>query len=680
MQTLSVRDRVTAAIIGTLGSLLVLVLGRTLRVEWLGQEHDTLLEKAGKKKIYVFWHEHLLTLTYTHRRRGICVLVSRHRDGEFIAKVLHRLGFSTARGSSSRGGSEGALEMCRSYRKGWDLGVTPDGPRGPRRRAQPGAVRLAQLTGASLLPMAVAAEKRIVLNSWDRFQIPLPFSRVVIAYDEPVEVARSASASEIDALRERLEESLTRVSATAQAAATVSARASFAVQMYGALTTILFAVCSPVALVGLARDRRKWLNRLGRVNVPSRVPRPGKRRLWIHAASVGEVRATAKLVKHICEDSDSEVVFSTTTPAGQAVARSCLDGPRAFFFLPLDVPFAVTRAVGTIDADSLVLVETELWPALIAEAKRKGMKVAVVNGKVSDKAGQRYASFSYLFRHLFGLLDVVVAQSERNARKFEQLGTPRERISVAGNIKQDAQEISGARLGMRETLGWPPSDVVFIAGSTRPGEERPVCEGFREARSSFEGLRLVLAPRHLKRVDEVLRTVDSLGLTRSRWSRVRGAACDAEQGRAVHSEARPGAAGAGEPGQGVGAAPPAPPDVLILDTIGDLAAAYHESDVAFVGGTLSGHGGHNILEPASAGLAILAGPSRENIEEESGVLSERGALLRVENAMQISDILVDLARSGEERRTRGGKALEFYRSRPVASLIAFGELRKAGII
>jgi lysophospholipid acyltransferase (LPLAT)-like uncharacterized protein len=206
--TLSLRDRLTAAAVGLAGFMAIQVLGRTLRVRWLDQQGLARTEGKGQGRIFNFWHGQLLTLAYTHRKQGICVLVSRHRDGECITRVLRLLGFATARGSSSNGGHQGAFEMCRHFRHGRDLAVTPDGPRGPRHRVQPGAVYLAQRTGARLVPIACAAEKRVVLNTWDRFEIPLPFSKVVIVEEQAISVPRSLGRSEVATYAAALEAAL----------------------------------------------------------------------------------------------------------------------------------------------------------------------------------------------------------------------------------------------------------------------------------------------------------------------------------------------------------------------------------------------------------------------------------------------------------------------------------------
>lgn len=208
MKRLSVLDRLTAAAAGLAGAGLVALLGRSLRVEWLGPGDTAAGQSGAGRKIFAFWHGELLPLGYVHRRRGICVLVSRHRDGECAARILRRLGFHTARGSSSDAGLEGAFQMCASLRNGRDAGVALDGPKGPRHRVQPGVVYLAQRTGASVVPIACRVERRLVLNTWDGFQVPLPFSRVVVVSQAPIRVPQRLSRSDVEAYRALLEREL----------------------------------------------------------------------------------------------------------------------------------------------------------------------------------------------------------------------------------------------------------------------------------------------------------------------------------------------------------------------------------------------------------------------------------------------------------------------------------------
>jgi lysophospholipid acyltransferase (LPLAT)-like uncharacterized protein len=175
-----------ARLVGLVGAGLIRALGATWRVRVIGREHEDACRDSGRGFLYAFWHGQLLPLVYLRRRRGITVLVSQNRDGEYIAQVIHREGFGTVRGSSSRGGFRSLLEMSRLGENGQAIGITPDGPRGPRRRAQPGVLLVAQRAGVPILPLAAAARPRRRLDSWDRFLIPAPFARVVLGFGAPI--------------------------------------------------------------------------------------------------------------------------------------------------------------------------------------------------------------------------------------------------------------------------------------------------------------------------------------------------------------------------------------------------------------------------------------------------------------------------------------------------------------
>ena len=184
---------------------LLTLLGHTWRIERRRMhERDARLDR-GERCIFAFWHARLLPLVFTHRRRSIAVLVSRHRDGELIARIITRLGFETGRGSSTRGGEEGIRDMLRHAEEHRMLAITPDGPRGPAERVKPGLVYLASRTGFPILPIAAASSHEWVLRSWDRFRIPRPFSKIVVAYGDPITVPAKLADPEVDTWRLRVE-------------------------------------------------------------------------------------------------------------------------------------------------------------------------------------------------------------------------------------------------------------------------------------------------------------------------------------------------------------------------------------------------------------------------------------------------------------------------------------------
>jgi len=190
------------------GALLVRVLGATWRVDRSGLSALDAAIAGGQRCIFAFWHARLLPLVWTHRGRGIAVLVSRHRDGELITRIIERLGFVTGRGSSTRGGEEGLMDMLSLAEEGRLLAITPDGPRGPAGRMKPGLVFLASKSGLPIVPVATASRRSRVLRSWDRFRIPHPFTRVVVAYGDPIAVPRGLEGEALEAWRARVEKAL----------------------------------------------------------------------------------------------------------------------------------------------------------------------------------------------------------------------------------------------------------------------------------------------------------------------------------------------------------------------------------------------------------------------------------------------------------------------------------------
>ncbi|HEY3120493.1 MAG TPA: glycosyltransferase N-terminal domain-containing protein, partial [Vicinamibacteria bacterium] len=307
---------------------------------------------------------------------------------------------------------------------------------------------------------------------------------------------------------------------------------------------------------------RTFRERLGRLPP---LNRGGERSIWVHAVSVGEVLAVRGLVESLRRRFPGRRVFlSTTTVTGNTVARQSVatDG---LFFAPFDWPGPVRRALEAVDPALLVLVETELWPNLIHEARRRGTRIALVNGRISPRSFPRYRRLRALLREVLEEVDLFLMQGEAHARRVREMGAPADRVRVLGNLKYDAPPAgSGGEAGglIAAEAGRP----VWVAGSTARGEETLVLEAFRRARERVPSLRLVLAPRHPERFEEAAALVAAAGFHGARRSRL----------------------GAGGWREG---------DVLLLDTLGELAAAYAGATVVFVGGSLVAAGGHNVLEP-----------------------------------------------------------------------------------
>jgi len=383
-------------------------------------------------------------------------------------------------------------------------------------------------------------------------------------------------------------------------------------QAGAALTAVVGA---PVGAAALLARPRLWSGLPERLGVWPRLPQGG---VWVHASAVGEIRAASRLVD-LLRKRDRIVCTSTWTLPGRAAMRRWRPAVPCHL-APIDHPWCVDIALARVAPALLVLVETELWPSWIAAAQRCGIPVVIVSGRLSDRSFPRYRRFAPLLAKTLGRLRAVGARSEVDAERFRNLGTPTERVTVTGDLKLDLADAPPPLAPdldalLRNTRFW-------VAGSTHAGEETPVAEAFEAALRAGHPHALVVAPRHPPRAGEVERLMRRRGHRTCRRSRT-------------------------------GAAPLVPGDVLVLDTVGELASVYARADAAFVGGSLVPIGGHNVLEPASAGRPVLYGPHTRNVGPPVEILEAAGAAHRVANAQELGRALIGLLADPGAARARG---------------------------
>jgi len=366
----------------------------------------------------------------------------------------------------------------------------------------------------------------------------------------------------------------------------------------------------------LARDQR-----LAR-RLPSVVPGS----LWIHGASVGEARIIGALAKEIRRRRPGQplaVSSVTTTGHAQLPKPPAID---AAFFLPLDFPSVQRRAFDVIAPSMIVLVETELWPNLLAEARRRRVPVVIVNGRLAPERLTRYRRLSGLYGPLLCGIDAIGAAGRDETARFLALGVSERAVHVLGNLKFDLPAPDDDPAVIRARSGLAPDRPVVVAGSTGDGEDRLVLDAFSTARRDVPDLLLLLAPRHPERFASAAEEAARRGLFVSRVS---------------------------------GGAAAADVDVLLVDTIGQLAALYALAGSAFVGGSLVPVGGHNLLEPLAAGVPVLFGPHTHHVAEIAAELQRTGAGLRVENADALGRAWAELATQPDERARRVALGREF---------------------
>lgn len=371
---------------------------------------------------------------------------------------------------------------------------------------------------------------------------------------------------------------------------------------------LLIAAASPwLAFRALTQGKYRdgWAAKfLGRV--PGR--RGRGRCLWLHAVSVGEVNLLAPILQRWEEQHpDWECVISTTTLTGFQLAQKRYS-PRLVFYCPLDFTWAVARAMRRVRPDLLVLTELEIWPNLIHAAARHGAKVAIINGRLSDRSLRGYGNVSFVVRPALAAIDLVAAQNEEYAARFLQLGAADGAVQVTGSIKFDgacADRANPTTLRLAELAGISPRDLVFLAGSTQAPEESLALDAFRKLAATNDALRLILVPRHPERFEEVAKLLDQSGIGWQRRSRLESDGADAQ--------AR----------------------VLLVDAVGELAAWWGTARVAFVGGSLGKRGGQNMIEPAAYGAAVCFGPNTWNFRDVVAQLLAREAAVVVKNGAEL---------------------------------------------
>ena len=387
---------------------------------------------------------------------------------------------------------------------------------------------------------------------------------------------------------------------------------------------------------------------LGRVQHPAldELHRQNRPVVWFHGVSVGEIHLLRQVVGRFRQRRpECGCVISTTTDTGYDEACKIFPDLPVILW-PLDFTWAVKRALAAVGPQLVVLAEGEIWPNFLLAAKRQGVKVAIINGRMSPRSCKRFGRIRWLVRRFFARLDLIAAQTTEYALNYRFLGG--ENVHVTGSVKYDGAD--GSRdnprtENLRRLLGIEPGQPVWIAGSTQAPEEEIVVGIYRKLRIEFPSLRLIIVPRQKDRFEEVAQLLDRSGLSYLRRSRV----------------GVPPSGGFHEPPEG------GTPTVLV-DTIGELSALWGLADVAFVGGSLDGkRGGQNMIEPAAYGAAVLFGPHTWNFKETVSQLLKQQAALQVADAVELEKTVRRLLGDAALRGQLGAAAKRFVQSQQGAT-------------
>jgi 3-deoxy-D-manno-octulosonic-acid transferase len=411
--------------------------------------------------------------------------------------------------------------------------------------------------------------------------------------------------------------------------------------VYSALLLAVLVLGAPYWLLRMAtsgRYRAGLAQRLGLVPLRLRVLIRLREVIWIHAVSVGEVLAATRLVAELSTTLGDEwvVVVSTTTATGQTLAQERFGTARVFFY-PLDIGWAVRAYLKVLRPRMLVLMESELWPRMLVECGRAGVPVAVVNARVSDRSFARGMRVRAIWGRALRRVTLFLAQSGEDARRLVAMGAREESMRVAGNLKYDVRAPKRSRVAelIREAAAERP---ILVAGSTAPrknddalSEDEMIIQAWEGSLRREMGVMLVLAPRHPERFLEVEAVASEFRVKKA--SELAAVGMNTQvfaESVAERITAKDGL-----------------PEIVLLDTIGDLAAVYELACVAFVGGSLVRKGGHNPLEPAQFGVPVVMGPSFENFRDVVGRMQDADGIRIVKEQEELPTVLVDLLTNPE---------------------------------
>jgi 3-deoxy-D-manno-octulosonic-acid transferase len=631
--------------------------------EYLGRQHPVIL---------AMWHGQFMLLPLLQQHAvTVKAMVARHGDAELIGEALRQFDIELIRGAGAgdrkrdRGGATALREAVRALAEGTTVAMTADVPPGPARISGTGIVTLARMTGRPIIAVAAASSRYTSFDTWSRMTLNLPHSKLALVAGEPIFAPRDADEAALEAVRQKIEQQLNRVTNRAyeivgadisratpleHLPADPAAKPGTAINLYRAA----LAMARPAAPLLLAYRTRQGkedpARKAERLGIASAI-RPLGPLVWVHAASVGETNVALPLIEEILKsNSELSVLLTTGTTTSAALAKARLPKRAIHQYIPLDVRTYTNRFLDHWQPSLAIFTESEIWPNLVLETSGRAIPLALINARMSPRSMRRWRRFARSARPLFARFDVALAQNDRIARMLRTLGA--RNVANAGNLKIDspAPPADPAELArLKAAIAGRP---CMLAASTHPGEEQIVAEAHKLLRAEFPNLLTIIVPRHPERGADLQTGLSGLGLTVERRSAT------------------------GLPGPDA--------NIYIADTLGELGTFYALAPVAFIGGSLVGRGGQNPIEAVRHGAVVLTGPSYHNFGDAYAALLGASGAIEVRSAADLAGAVQRLfsdeadAQNRRQRATRALDALSGAMAKTLAALQPYLEQQKVG--
>jgi len=410
---------------------------------------------------------------------------------------------------------------------------------------------------------------------------------------------------------------------------------------YNILFAIGYTLMLPHFLMRMWRRggyRKGFLQRLAVYSPEIREKLADGSRIWIHAVSVGEVFVALKFMQEMRRrDGDVSFVMTTTTSTGHAIARGRLAADDVLLYFPADFPWVISRVLSALKPRALMLTESELWPNLMRLAHRRGVPVILLNGRISASSFRGYQRLQSVFSRVLANVDLLLVQTATDKQRLEALGAQPERVHVLGTAKYDvsaAADGEGGSRRLQDALGVTDDTPILVGGSTWPGEEEVLLRIFEALKPDRPDLKLILVPRHAERASEVERVLLAGEVSYARRSQMQSSGS---------------------------------PDVVLVDTTGELVDFYNCATVVFVGKSLLHRGGQNFIEAASLGKPVVVGPHLENFPVAAAEFAEAGAFAQVANEAELQQVIRDWLDNPVRRSEYAQRARELVQSKRGAS-------------